>query len=369
MPIYDTLLVIAVVSTSLYAAIVVFLFFGFLWLRPCHNRHQPSVSVIIAARNEVNTIDACLHSMTEQDYPTNLLEIVVVDDRSTDGTGMRVETYTSQYPWIKLVRLKDPPAFPSAKKWALAQGISAASNDILFFTDADCFPPPSWISSLVQCFAEPVGVVVGFSPIHSPSGRVWNLVLGLDSLAAGFVAAGTTGLGTATTCSGRNLAYRRIVYEEVSGFTNIAHSVSGDDDLFLQLVKQRTKWKIACAITSESIVPAIGPANLHAFIHQKKRHLSAGRYYCFWQQIAYGVWHTANVSIWILPILAMTSLPDYLIFWVIKLFIDFVVLFAFAWRCRLTNFLWGFPIWELFFVAYHVFIGPMSLVSNIRWKE
>jgi len=309
------------------------------------------------------------NALTNQDYPQKLVEVIVVDDRSTDVTGEIVTVFTNKYPWLKLIQIKEPPDYSSAKKWALAQGIASASYDILLFTDADCIPPPSWISTLVQCFDEHVGMVVGFSPVRLLMGGLWNLILGLDGMAAGLVAAGTIGLGAASMCTGRNLAYRRKVYDEVGGFEASANSVSGDDDLFLQRVKKHTSWKIAYSLSKMSVVPANGAAGLGEFIRQKRRHLSAGRYYGFKQQIVYGLWHLANIAIWMFPLFARFVHPSLIICLIVKILLDFLVLFTFAQQFRLTRLLWGLPFWEVFFVLYHILIGPLSLVGKVRWKE
>ena len=126
-----SLLLIAMIGTSIYAGIVLTLLFGFLRLTPCHQRQQPLVSVIVAARNEEANIAGCLQALNRQDYPDHLLEVIIVDDRSTDTTAEIVKGYTNKRDRIKLVQITDPAGCHSAKKRALALGIASASNDIL----------------------------------------------------------------------------------------------------------------------------------------------------------------------------------------------------------------------------------------------
>jgi len=362
------LLGIAITATCIYTLIVLTLFFGFFRLGSCDSNPQSPVSIIIAARNEKQNIRTCLHAIARQDYPSHLMEVIVVDDRSSDATADVVSQLAGEYEWLKLVQIQKSPDYPSAKKWALTQGNDAASNDVLLFTDADCAPSRSVVSSVVQYFADNVGVVIGFSPVSSSKSGVWNLILGMDSLAAGFVAAGAVGIGRASLATGRNLAYRRQVFEEVDGFKSIAHSISGDDDLFLQLVKNKTDWQIKYLTDPKSIVRAQGPANILEFVRQKKRHLSAGRYFSRCQQLVYASFHISNIALWTLPVVAWIVNFKLFVFWAIKMVLDLLSLFTFAKKLRLKHILFAFPLWELFFVSYHIIIAPLSFLGKVRWK-
>ncbi len=64
------------------------------------------VSVIIPARNEAGNIRVCINSILAQEYPQHLLEIIVVDDHSTDGTAAIVEEYSGMN--VRCIRLADP---------------------------------------------------------------------------------------------------------------------------------------------------------------------------------------------------------------------------------------------------------------------
>ncbi|MCE3282205.1 MAG: N-acetylglucosaminyltransferase, partial [Chitinophagaceae bacterium] len=64
-------------------------------------------SIIIPARNESETIERCVHSIYLQDYPTELFEVVVIDDHSSDDTSVKVEALQQRYPTLKLIRLAD----------------------------------------------------------------------------------------------------------------------------------------------------------------------------------------------------------------------------------------------------------------------
>ncbi|MDP2232835.1 MAG: glycosyltransferase, partial [Actinomycetota bacterium] len=60
---------------------------------PVNDEFLPTMAIIVPAHNEVAVIDRCLNSIKSQDYPSDRLEIIVVDDGSTDGTGDAVEEH------------------------------------------------------------------------------------------------------------------------------------------------------------------------------------------------------------------------------------------------------------------------------------
>ena len=93
----------------------------------------PLVSVIIPARNEARNIERCVRSVLATRYAP--IEVIVVDDRSTDGTAEIVEPATGGR--LRLVRGAELPPGWFGKQWAIVQGYRAATGELLLFTDAD----------------------------------------------------------------------------------------------------------------------------------------------------------------------------------------------------------------------------------------
>jgi chlorobactene glucosyltransferase len=98
----------------------------------------PFVSVIIPARNEAANIEACVRSVLATTYEQ--VEVIVVDDRSTDGTGAIIERLATSPEFghrLRLVRGAELPAGWFGKPWALVQGCRVAQGSLLLFADAD----------------------------------------------------------------------------------------------------------------------------------------------------------------------------------------------------------------------------------------
>ena len=82
-------------------------------------------------------------ALQNQTYPTELFEVIVVDDHSTDGTAAIVQ----QFPSVKLIQLKEDN-INSYKKKAIETGIAAATGDLIVTTDADCLPGNNWLTTI-----------------------------------------------------------------------------------------------------------------------------------------------------------------------------------------------------------------------------
>jgi len=108
----------------------------------------PRVSVIIPARDEARKIAEALQSVLEQDYVD--LEIIAVDDRSTDGTGVILDRMAQAHPGLKVIHLTELPQGWLGKNHALYLGTQHASGGLLLFTDADVVMAPSTISQAVS---------------------------------------------------------------------------------------------------------------------------------------------------------------------------------------------------------------------------
>lgn len=360
--------------TLFYVASVLLLLIGLFRLKEGNNREQPLVSVVIPARNEEDKIGRSLSCLVAQDYPQDKFEVIVVDDRSTDRTTEVVQGFSKQYPQIRLLQVKDISLSLAPKKRALDLGIRGAQGQIILTTDADCCPRPGWISGIVRHFEPGVGLVAGFSPIE-PDGRGyswWEKFLALDSLALATVAAGGIGLGLGLTCTGRNLAYRKEVYQGLGGFGRAGRLPSGDDDLFLQSVNRNTHWKLRYATSPKTQVPTDPPQGLREFIEQRKRHGSKGFYYPRGLTGALILVYLYNILLLItVPLslisLGWSSMPLFSL--TLKALTEFLLLLKGGLLFRKLGWLTFFPLGELLHIPYVVIFGAWGTFGKYRWKE
>jgi cellulose synthase/poly-beta-1,6-N-acetylglucosamine synthase-like glycosyltransferase len=116
--------------------------------------HEPNVSVIIPCYNEEKNIENCLKAVYESDYPLKKIEVIVVDDGSTDKTAEAVKNYSKN---IKLIKGRH-----KGKSEALNLGIKNAEHEIICAVDADTEIEKTTLKKLVQPFISPeVGATNG----------------------------------------------------------------------------------------------------------------------------------------------------------------------------------------------------------------
>ena len=159
-----------------YAAWFIFVFIAVVWVlvllqnkAGLSKRIRPGrlvpVSIIIPAYNEALNIAACVRSMLSLDYPKRLLDIIVVDDCSTDGTGKIARGFRKQG-----VRVLSNSR-NRGKAYSLNKGIAASSHGIVACVDADSVVEPSILKNLVGYFRDPkVGSVTPALKVFQPKG-------------------------------------------------------------------------------------------------------------------------------------------------------------------------------------------------------
>jgi glycosyltransferase involved in cell wall biosynthesis len=154
----NILLYLAVATLVCWVVIGVELTFGnrsikFLRDLPPRATTPPQkVSVIIPARNEERNVEEALQSVLKQDYRE--LEVIVVDDRSTDRTADILDRVASANPTIRVVHLKELPPGWLGKNYALYRGAQEASGELLLFTDADVVMRPSAVGRAISYLLE-----------------------------------------------------------------------------------------------------------------------------------------------------------------------------------------------------------------------
>lgn len=115
---------------------------------PSRPASPPRVSIIVAARDEERNIETGVRSMLRQDYPT--LEVVVVDDRSTDQTGPILDRLARTEPRLTVVHVGELPAGWLGKNHALQRGADQSSGEWLLFADADVKMAPDAVSRALR---------------------------------------------------------------------------------------------------------------------------------------------------------------------------------------------------------------------------
>ncbi|MBL0884484.1 MAG: glycosyltransferase, partial [Chitinophagaceae bacterium] len=216
-----------------------------------------SFSVIIPARNEAENIGACLKSILDQSYPKQLVEVIVVNDHSTDATVEVIQTLQQEYHHLHLINLAehvDASSMNAYKKKAIELAISKSQADWIITTDADCEVQERWLE-LYDAYIQANDTVFVAGPVmFTHHSGVLSLFQLLDFLSLQGITAAAVSAGYHTMCNGANLAYKKAVFYEVGQFKGIDQVASGDDMLLMYKIKQQYPKQLGYLFHPEAIV-------------------------------------------------------------------------------------------------------------------
>jgi cellulose synthase/poly-beta-1,6-N-acetylglucosamine synthase-like glycosyltransferase len=367
--------VIVLLLTGLYLVVLVYLIKGWAALQsPKVNAVAHTlttrVTLLIAARNEEENIRLTIEDILAQNYPKHLLEVIIVDDHSTDSTADIILSYAPQ--GIKLLQLNETQKLNSYKKKAIAEAIKLSTGDLIVATDADCRMGTQWLSSVVSYFETQNPVMISSPVSYFQEKTLFERLQTLEFSYLIGIGASFIGNGRASTCNGANLAYRKDVFYEVGGFKGIDDLASGDDELLLQKVAERYPGRIGFLKNRDAIVYTHAKPNLADFLQQRRRWASKSTKYKDKSVVALavGIW-LFNLSMLINAILSFYSVSFLKLF---ALQLAFKYLFEAAFLLPIMSFfkrrelVWLLLILSPIHILYFVYVGLIGNTSKYSWK-
>ena len=375
----------------------------------------PFVSVVIAARDEADSIERCLEAILQSDYPSERFEVIVVDDFSRDATAERVRHFlktriaarrkahrrvpagaagdnaareaetapTEAPPRLRLLQMhRVMEESTGHKREALNHGISAARGPLILTTDADCTPAPGWIGAMtaplrsadVAFVAGPVRYRLGAAGDEdgarkSFGARLFDRAQALEFLALQAVGAGSIGLGRPTICNSANVAYRQSVYQALYRPETLG---AADDETLIQRIADETDARAAFCAAPDACVetpPADGP---RAFWRQRQRWasmtprypdtgftLALGALYGFYVMLL----AAAPLSFWMPALLGPLAVAAGL-----KVAAEAALLVPACRRFDQTELLGALLPFQPAHAAYMVGIGAAGVLGATQWK-
>lgn len=247
---------------------------------------QTKLTILIPARDEAANIASCLDSILVQDYPKKLLEVIVIDDHSTDSTADIVASYAKDHSVVSLLKLsdfqaaKDNTAF---KKWAISQGIASASGDLIVGTDADCIVPLNWLNYLVSFYQNKKAVFIAAPVNFHEEKNAFECFQSLDFVGMMGITGGGIYGRFQHMCNGANLAYEKKAFTAVGGFEGIDGKASGDDMLLLQKMARRFPDRIGFLKNEAATVKTKAMPDWKQFMDQRVRWASKSSDYTEWR--------------------------------------------------------------------------------------
>ena len=345
---------------------VIFGKLAFYKVVPSITKQEKPVSIIIAARNELDNLQQNLPAILEQDYP--VFEVVVVNDCSWDESQALLETMLQQYKHLKVSQLIEQDKYPTGKKFALTIGIKAAMYDTLLFTDADCVPASNqWLRLMQNKFTPGKDIVLGFSP-YIKYGGFLNLYIRFETLMTAMFYFSMALMKNTFMGVGRNLAYNRELFFKNKGFASHNHIMSGDDDLFIN--QAATASNVAIELSPESFVYTDPKKDFAAFSRQKSRHLTTGKYYKCKHKMLLGLFYSSHLLFYSTLIAALILNPLLWPFMVgiygLRLISQVIVYYNTAKKLKCTSVVWALPILDFVYLIYIFTFGTKGLFTRKR---
>lgn len=237
---------------------------------------QPSVSVVIASKNEAESIARNLPVILEQNYPN--FEVIVVNMGSTDETDTQLKLLSRKYPNLYHTYVPEEAESYNEKKLALTIGIKAAKNDILLFTEAYCKPVSDlWIQEFANEFKKGKEIVLGYCRLYIPKNVAMRKFISYDNLIHNLKFLSLALYHKPFMGISRNLAYKRELFFDQKGFSSVLFIENGEDDLFINRIsKKRTTGVV---VSSESMTATHVVNRLNVWKNLKSKYLYTKKYY------------------------------------------------------------------------------------------
>lgn len=271
----------------------------------------PTVTILVACRNEEHNIENCLRSLIDLNYPKEKLKILVGNDQSEDNTLKIARQFESKYDFIRVIDIQEDSTGLKAKARVMAQLDKHAVGDYYLVTDADVCVNSNWILGLLSNMNEEIGVASGTTMVKSNGiGGLfqeidWAYFMGLLNV--------ISYSGVPATAVGNNMIIRKDAYWQTGGYSKIRFSITEDYKLYKEVCDKGWKWN---NIMNNDVLGYSEKTNgFIPLLHQRKRWLSGGKELPWYWWILfgiYGAYYFASVAL-VLIFLLKFPVDNYLL--------------------------------------------------------
>jgi cellulose synthase/poly-beta-1,6-N-acetylglucosamine synthase-like glycosyltransferase len=323
----------------------------------------PFCTVLVCARDEERNIEKCLVSLDALNYPKDRLQVLIVDDKSTDRTPEILEAWKKRMPNLQVLRTGEEVLNLRGKVNALTHGMDAAQGEFVMITDADSHVQPNWVREYLKYYSEDTGMVASITLLDQTyfldgiQSIDWSFLLGM--------AAASANMNIPLSVIGNNISLRRAAYEDVGGYRNIPFSVTEDYALF-QAIWKKKPWKVRFPIHRDLTVMSEPCPDFRAWWRQKHRWVKGGEGLKF---VGYVIFitgllaHIAMVTAFIfLPVVSALAVIG------LKWLADLLIIAPVLARTKKLSLLKYFPVYEVYLVLFIFSMPIMMSQKNVKWK-
>lgn len=224
---------------------------------------RPGVTVVIPMRDEEDGIAQLLQDLHAQRYPHDRLEVLVVDDGSTDRSVAIVEGMQRSWKGLTLISTEG-----MGKKAAIATGVRHAGNDMIALTDADTCCGPMRLRMISDTMTATQADLL-IAPVWTEGTGFLGQLQEYEQAAFLGITMGSALAGTPLMAYGANMAFRKEAFDAVGGYRGDRFA-SGDDQFLLRSMRMNGK-RIEALFTADALVVAQAADSWGAFLQQRLR--------------------------------------------------------------------------------------------------
>ena len=182
-------------------------------------KYEPTVSILLPARDEAQVIERLLQRMTKLTYPHHKLQVIAIDDASSDATGHIAEEFSKCHSFIEVLH-RDEKTGGIGKAAAMNAGLRRATGEIVLCFDADYYPQRDIVQKLVREFVDPsVGAVQGRPVVWNEAQNAVTRLVTLERIGGYRVdQEARDNLGLIPQFGGTVGGFRRSILEDLGGF-------------------------------------------------------------------------------------------------------------------------------------------------------
>jgi cellulose synthase/poly-beta-1,6-N-acetylglucosamine synthase-like glycosyltransferase len=332
---------------------------------------QTAFTIIVPFKDEAKHLPGLLQSFSNLHYPQELIEIIMVDDFSTDASERICLQWRVQHDGIDTTLLENLRLTGSPKKDAIARAMPIAKHEWIVTTDADCRVPKNWLLTLDNYIqAEQPEMVVG-AVVYQTKNNWFHQFQQLDLMSLQGVTMGSFGLGKPFMCNGANFAYTKTLFHAVDGFAGNDKIASGDDVFLLQKAVAHAPAGVHYLKNKAAIVKTKPENDLYKLFMQRVRWASKTTGYksTYAKVLAVSVL-LMNAGLVVGFVLAILGTLDWALLlgvFALKYVVDYLLLYK--TNAYLRDGKWLLPLASsLVYPLFSSLVAVYSLVAPYTWK-